>query len=100
MPSILSPPTLPLRLRHNSRPYGYAGGVAHRSSASATELPVLLLGKAGWNALGQVGSHLVMVKPGVRVNLSIPQHKELSVGTLRSWIRHAELSVEEFLDLL
>jgi predicted RNA binding protein YcfA (HicA-like mRNA interferase family) len=35
--------------------------------------------KAGWSAAGQVGSHLVMTKPGLRVNLSIPQHKELSV---------------------
>ena len=56
--------------------------------------------KAGWIALGQVGSHLVMVKPGIRVNLSIPQHKELSVGTLRALIRHAGLTVEEFLELL
>ncbi len=56
--------------------------------------------KAGWQPLGQVGSHLVMVKPGVRVNLSIPQHKELSIGTLRSLIRHSGLTVEQFLDLL
>jgi len=56
--------------------------------------------KAGWRELGQVGSHLVMVKEGVRVNLSIPQHKELSVGTLRALIRHAGMSVEEFLSLL
>ncbi len=56
--------------------------------------------KAGWQRLGQVGSHLVMVKPGVRVNLSIPQHKELSIGTLRSLIRHAGLTVNDFLDLL
>lgn len=41
-----------------------------------------------------------MVKAGARVNLSIPQHKELSTGTLRSLIRHAGLTVEEFLDLL
>jgi len=40
--------------------------------------------KAGWESMGQVGSHLVMVKQGIRVNLSIPQHKELSVGTLRT----------------
>ena len=33
---------------------------------------------AGWQPLGQVGSHLVMIKPGVRANLSIPQHKGLS----------------------
>ena len=56
--------------------------------------------KAGWQALGQVGSHLVMVKPGVRVNLSIPQHKELSVGTLRALIRHSGLTVDEFMNLL
>ena len=36
--------------------------------------------KAGWQPVGQVGSHLVMTKPGQRANLSIPQHKELSVG--------------------
>jgi predicted RNA binding protein YcfA (HicA-like mRNA interferase family) len=56
--------------------------------------------KAGWQPIGQVGSHLVMVKPGVRANLSVPQHKELSVGTLRALIRHAGLTMEEFLKLL
>lgn len=56
--------------------------------------------KAGWQPIGQVGSHLVMVKPGVRINLSIPQHKELSIGTLRALIRNAGLSVDEFLALL
>jgi predicted RNA binding protein YcfA (HicA-like mRNA interferase family) len=56
--------------------------------------------KAGWQSAGQVGSHLVMTKPGMRVNLSVPQHRELSVGTLRSLIRHAGLTVEEFLELL
>jgi predicted RNA binding protein YcfA (HicA-like mRNA interferase family) len=28
--------------------------------------------KAGWQAIGKVGSHLVLVKPGIRVNLSVP----------------------------
>jgi predicted RNA binding protein YcfA (HicA-like mRNA interferase family) len=56
--------------------------------------------KVGWTPIGQVGSHLVMVKSGIRVNLSIPQHKELSVGTLRSLIRNAGLTVDEFLVLL
>ena len=56
--------------------------------------------KAGWKAVGQVGSHLVMVKEGCRANLSIPQHKELSVGTLRALIRCAGMTVDEFLDLL
>jgi len=56
--------------------------------------------KAGWRIVGQVGSHLVMTKAGTRANLSIPQHKELSVGTLRALIRHAGMTVEEFADLL
>lgn len=56
--------------------------------------------KAGWQTVGQVGSHLVMTKPGQRANLSIPQHRELSVGTLRALILCAGLSVAEFLDML
>jgi predicted RNA binding protein YcfA (HicA-like mRNA interferase family) len=56
--------------------------------------------RAGWQPIGQVGSHLVLIKPGVRVNLSIPQHRELSVGTLRALIRNAGLTVDEFLELL
>ncbi|MBZ5566007.1 MAG: type II toxin-antitoxin system HicA family toxin, partial [Acidobacteriia bacterium] len=48
--------------------------------------------KAGWKKVGQVGSHVVMSKPGVRANLSIPQHRELSIGTLRALIRAAGLT--------
>ncbi len=55
---------------------------------------------AGWQAIGQTGSHLVLVKPGVRANLSVPQHRELSVGTLRALIRNAGMTVDEFLALL
>ena len=72
---------------------GTLGNISGKSAAKAFV-------KAGWKPLGQVGSHLVLVKPGVRVNLSVPQHKELSVGTLRALIRNAGLTVEEFLDLL
>lgn len=56
--------------------------------------------KVGWQPIGQVGSHLVLVKPDIRVNLSVPQHKELSVGTLRALIRSASLTVDDFLMLL
>ena len=56
--------------------------------------------KAGWSKIGQVGSHVVMVQENTRVNLSIPQHKELSVGTLRALIRNSGLTVEAFLELL
>ena len=40
----------------------------------------------------------MLVKSGIRVNLSVPQHRELSIGTLRSLIRHAGLTIDEFLD--
>lgn len=56
--------------------------------------------KIGWQQIGQVGSHVVMIKQGVRVNLSIPQHKELLTGTLHALIRSAGLTVDEFLNLL
>jgi predicted RNA binding protein YcfA (HicA-like mRNA interferase family) len=56
--------------------------------------------RAGWQVVGQVGSHVVMIRHGIRVNLSIPQHKELSVDTLRALIRNAGMTVEEFLDFL
>lgn len=55
---------------------------------------------AGWLVVGQVGSHVVLSKTGHRANLSVPQHKELSIGTLRSLIRAAELTVDQFRTLL
>ena len=72
---------------------GKLGNISGREAAKA-------FGRAGWIPMGQVGSHLVLVKPGVRVNLSIPQHKELSVGTLRALIRNAGMTVDEFLSLI
>ena len=54
--------------------------------------------KFGWNVVGQVGSHVVMTKPGIKANLSVPQHKEVSIGLLRKLIKYAEIEVEEFLE--
>ena len=39
--------------------------------------------KAGWQVSNQVGSHVTMSKAGAKVNLSIPQHKEVAIGLLR-----------------
>ena len=72
---------------------GTLGNISGKDAANVFQ-------KSGWTPVGQVGSHLVLVKPGVRVNLSVPQHKELSTGTLRALIRHSGLTVDEFLDLL
>lgn len=57
-------------------------------------------GRAGWSVDRQRGSHAVMLKPGHIASLSIPQHKELAPGTLRSLIRASGLTVEEFVSLL
>ena len=55
---------------------------------------------AGWSAVRQRGSHIIMVKNGSYVSLSVPNHRELARGTLRSLIRDAGLTTEEFLELL
>jgi len=41
-----------------------------------------------------------MTKPGVKANLSIPLHRELGPGLMRSLIHDAGMSVKEFLELL
>ncbi len=55
--------------------------------------------KAGWSYMRRKGSHMVMIKSGMPVNLSIPDHKELDRGTLRKLVRLSGLTVEEFVDL-
>jgi predicted RNA binding protein YcfA (HicA-like mRNA interferase family) len=50
----------------------------------------------GWSVARRRGSHIVMVMEGQIATLSIPEHKEVAKGTLRSLIRSANLSVDEF----
>jgi predicted RNA binding protein YcfA (HicA-like mRNA interferase family) len=50
----------------------------------------------GWSIARQRGSHIIMIKEGEVVTLSIPNHKEVARGTLRSLIRSANLTVDEF----
>ena len=61
---------------------------------------VKAFGKDGWEFARQKGSHMIMVTPGHIASLSIPDHKEIAKGTLRSLIRSSGLSVEEFVELL
>jgi predicted RNA binding protein YcfA (HicA-like mRNA interferase family) len=56
--------------------------------------------RTGWRADRQRGSHVVLLKAGSIASLSVPQHRELAPGTLRSLIRAAGMTVEEFADLL
>lgn len=50
----------------------------------------------GWQTARQRGSHIIMVKDGEIATLSVPDHKEVAKGTLRSLIRTAGITVEEF----
>jgi predicted RNA binding protein YcfA (HicA-like mRNA interferase family) len=51
----------------------------------------------GWRVSRQSGSHIIMTREGATVTLSIPDHKEVARGTLRSLIRAANLTVDEFI---
>ncbi len=52
--------------------------------------------KFSWQVARQRGSHIILVKAGARATLSIPDHKEVARGTLRSLLRAAGLTVDEF----
>jgi predicted RNA binding protein YcfA (HicA-like mRNA interferase family) len=70
--------------------------MASLPALSGTEV-VRVLESFGWNVARQRGSHIIMTKAGEIVTLSIPNHKEVAKGTLRSLIRSANLTVDEFL---
>jgi len=53
--------------------------------------------RLGWSVSRQQGSHIIMTKSGQWITLSIPDHKEVARGTLRSLIRSANLTLDEFL---
>ena len=69
------------------------------------ELPVIsgkearrVFEKHGWIFRRQVGSHMILSRPGSIASLSIPDHRELAPGTLRKLIRLTGLTVEAFKD--
>ena len=73
-----------------------------------TKLPVLsgkelcrILKRVGYKIDHQTGSHIIVrnENPPYR-RLTVPNHKEIAKGTLRSIIRQAGLTYEEFMQLL
>ncbi len=71
------------------------------------KLPVLsarecitALERAGFNVIRQRGSHITLRRDNPPARVTVPNHKELKTGMLRSIIRQAGMTVDEFLDLL
>ncbi len=54
----------------------------------------------GWELARQRASHMILVRDGDIETLSVPDHREVAKGTLRSLIRSAGVTVDEFLAAL
>lgn len=52
--------------------------------------------RLGWRVARQSGSHIIMAKEASMTTLSVPNHRSLDRGTLRSLIRFAGVTVDEF----
>jgi len=61
---------------------------------------VAALRKTGFYELRQRGDHVIMRRDDPPSMVSVPLHRTLKKGTLRGIIRHAGLTVDEFLELL
>jgi predicted RNA binding protein YcfA (HicA-like mRNA interferase family) len=60
---------------------------------------VKVFARDGWQMARQRGSHMILIKGGEMATLSVPDHREIAKGTLRSLIRASGLTVEEFANL-
>jgi predicted RNA binding protein YcfA (HicA-like mRNA interferase family) len=58
------------------------------------------LTKIGFDVVRQKGSHITLVRQDPSTQLTVPNHKTIAKGTLRSLIRDAGLTVDEFIGLL
>ncbi|MCJ7504460.1 MAG: type II toxin-antitoxin system HicA family toxin [Acidobacteriia bacterium] len=67
--------------------------ISGRECASALE-------RAGFLMRRQESTHMILRRENPFAQVVIPDHRELDRGTLRAIIRHAGLSVDEFIRLL
>jgi predicted RNA binding protein YcfA (HicA-like mRNA interferase family) len=74
--------------------------VSPRQPVVSGERLVKALAKDGWTAVRQRGSHVRLKKPGHRVALVVPLHREIRKGTLAGILRDANLSFNELRSLL
>ena len=63
---------------------------------------IKILIKQGFNVVRQRGSHVVLSKITVekKITTIVPMHTEIDKGTLLEIIRQAQLTREDFLELL
>ena len=61
---------------------------------------VKALEKIGFVVNRQRGSHITLVRQDPSTQLTVPNHKTIAKGTLRTIIRDAGLTVDEFVDLI
>lgn len=58
------------------------------------------LAKVGFYFVRQRGSHITLRRDKPLTQVVVPENRELPPGTLRGIIRDADLTVDEFLELL
>ena len=61
---------------------------------------VRALAKIGFQLDRQRGSHLILYRPSPPTTLSVPDHRELDRGTLRSLLRQAAVTPDQLASLL
>lgn len=63
---------------------------------------VKALSKKGFVMVRQRGSHMVIQRVELEgtKTIPVPNHNELAKGTLRAILRKAEISIDEFIELL
>ena len=62
---------------------------------------IKVLSKIGYETDHQTGSHIILRHREMpHKRLTVPNHKEIARGTLKAIIEEAELTIQEFTDLL
>lgn len=56
--------------------------------------------KKGFKFKRQHGSHIILRRDEPFTQLVVPDHKELDRGTLRAILRAADLTVDDFIELI
>lgn len=61
---------------------------------------IKVLGKIGYYEKRQEGSHIILRKDDPFSQIVVPNHKNIAKGTLKSIIKSANLTIDEFINLL